>query len=75
MFEVIRSSTVNTRVQNVIDRSKDPKVAKEKRKLQDLVIEFEKISRNTKNEADEKKIISRVKNSKSKNYQSKKNCS
>jgi len=61
MFEVIRSSTVNTRVQNVIDRSKDLKVAKEKRKLQDLVIEFEKISRDTKNEVDEKKLYQELK--------------
>jgi CHAT domain-containing protein len=66
MFEVIRSSTVNTRVQNVIDRSKDPKVAKEKRKLQDLVIEFEKISRNTKNEANEKKLYQELKTVKAK---------
>ena len=30
-------------VQNVINRSKDSRVEKEKRKLQDLVIEFEKL--------------------------------
>ena len=66
LFEVIRSSTVNTRVQNVIDRSKNSKVAKEKKKLQDLVIEFEKISRNAKNEADEKKLYQELKTVKAK---------
>ena len=43
LFEIIRSSKFNSRVQNVIDRSSNKIVENDKRRLQDLIIEFEKI--------------------------------
>ena len=61
LLEIIRSSKLNKRVQNVINRSKDSRVEKEKRKLQDLVIEFEKVSRISNNEAEEKKTYQELK--------------
>ena len=42
LFEIIRSSKFNSRVQNVIDRSSN-KQSKMIKELQDLIIEFEKI--------------------------------
>ena len=43
LFEIIRTSKFNSRVQNVIDRSSNKIVENDKRRLQDLIIEFEKI--------------------------------
>jgi len=66
LFEISRSSKINTRIQNLIDRSKDSEVSKEKRKLQDLIIEFEKISKITNDETQEKKLFKELKTSKTK---------
>ena len=45
LFELSRASKFNNRVQNVIERSKDKKIEKEKRILQNLMIKYESIPR------------------------------
>ena len=43
LFEIIRNSKFNKRVANIIERSQNPKIERDKRKLQELQIEFEKL--------------------------------
>ena len=45
LFEILRNSKINKSVKNVIDRSLTPELEEEKKKLQDLILEFEKLPR------------------------------
>ena len=64
-FELSRSSKFNKRVQNLIDRSDDKSIENEKRKLQDLMIQYENVPRqaNTKEQRNQnlKKLL-KIKN-------------
>ena len=64
-FELSRSSKFNKRVQNLIDRSNDKSIQNEKRKLQDLMIQYENVPRqaNTKEQRNQnlKKLL-KIKN-------------
>jgi len=61
LFEIIRSSKFNERVKNIIDRSRNPIVETEKRKLQDLIIEYEKIPKIANNQKEREKNINNLK--------------
>ena len=45
LFEILRNSRINKSVKNVIDRSLTPELEEEKKKLQHLILEFEKLPR------------------------------
>ena len=66
LFEIIRNSKFNKRVANIIERSQNPKIEKEKRKLQELQIEFEKLPKIALNETKANEIVKNLKISKKK---------
>lgn len=47
LFEILRNSKINKSVKNIIDRSLTPELEAEKKKLQDLILEFEKLPKIT----------------------------
>ena len=61
LFEIVRSSKFNQRVKNIVDRSRNPIVEAEKRKLQDLIIEYEKLPKISKNKKEREKNINNLK--------------
>ena len=62
----MRNSKFNKRVANIIERSQNPKIEKEKRKLQELQIEFEKLPKIALKEAQANEIVKNLKISKKK---------
>jgi len=60
-FEIVRGSKINRSVQNIIDRSRDNKIAKEKKKLQSLIIEYEKIPKISSDPKEKKEIFKKLK--------------
>ena len=67
LFEIMRNSKFNKRVANIIERSQNPKIEKEKRKLQELQIEFEKLPKIALKEATSKRNCKKFKNFKKEN--------
>ena len=61
LFEIVRGSKINRSVQNVVDRNKDSKIAKEKKKLQNLIIEYEKIPKSSSDPKEKKEIFEKLK--------------
>ena len=61
LIEMMRSSKFNQRVENVIDRSINPIVAADKRKLQDLIIDFEKMPKNYQDRDERKRNMRDIK--------------
>ncbi len=66
LFEILRTSKFNKRVANIIERSQNPKIKNEKRKLQELQIEFEKLPKVALNEKQSPEIIKNLRISKEK---------
>lgn len=66
LFEILRTSKFNKRVANIIQRSQNPKIEKERRKLQELQIEFEKLPKIALKDGETAKIIKNLKISKEK---------
>ena len=61
LSELVRSSKINRSVQNMIDRSKDSSVAKEKRKLQNLLVQYEKMPKDSNDPKEKKEIFKKLK--------------
>ena len=64
LFEIIRNSKINKSIENIIDRSSNPVVSKDKKELQNLILEFEKlpkVSEDTENIPDLAKKLSNFK--------------
>ena len=60
LSEISRSSKLNKRVKNIVNRSKNDKLNNEKRILQDLIISYEKIPLISENNLDKEKNIKKL---------------
>ena len=60
LFEAIRASKFNVRVNNLIDRSKNSNIEKEKRELQDLKVKYENIPKSTNNKDEREKNLTKL---------------
>ncbi|MDA7783653.1 CHAT domain-containing protein [Candidatus Pelagibacter sp.] len=66
LFEVLRSSKINQRLQDLVFKSQNPKIEKEKRKLENLIIDFKKIPKFTADKSETEKLIKQMKTVKNK---------
>ena len=64
MVEIIRASKINKSIQNVVDRSNDSTIMQEKKKLQSLIIKYEKIPKTSDDPKEKKEIFKKLKVSK-----------
>ena len=57
LFEILRSSKINQRLQDLVFKSQNPKIEKEKRKLENLIIDFKKIPKFAESKSETEQLI------------------
>ena len=66
LFEILRSSKINQRLQNLVYKSQNPKIEKEKKKLENLIIDFKKIPKFAESKSETEQLIKKLKTAKNK---------
>ncbi|MDA9232671.1 CHAT domain-containing protein [Candidatus Pelagibacter sp.] len=66
LFEILRSSKINQRLQDLVFKSQNPKIKKEKRKLENLIIDFKKIPKFAESKSETEQLIKKMKTAKNK---------